>query len=52
MAKELVDSEIQGNAAVMFAKSFCPFCKMAKNIFDEIGAKYKNFELEDRGGCG
>lgn len=35
------------NCVVIFSKSTCPFCKMAKNVFNEIGANYKVIELDE-----
>lgn len=29
----------------MFSKSYCPFCKNAKGLFDSLDAKYKAIEL-------
>ena len=49
MAKVFVDEEIK-KPAVVFSKSYCSFCKMAKNVLNEIGAKYTTHELDNRGG--
>ena len=35
------------NCVVIFSKSTCPYCKMAKNVFNEIGATYKVIELDE-----
>lgn len=35
------------NCVVIFSKSTCPYCKMAKNVFNEIGANYKVIELDE-----
>lgn len=35
------------NCVVIFSKSTCPFCRMAKNVFNEIGTKYKVIELDE-----
>ena len=48
MAKEFVDGEIK-KPAVVFSKTYCPFCKMAKAALDEVGAKYALHELDERG---
>uniref|UniRef100_A0A8C9TDP1 Glutaredoxin-2, mitochondrial n=1 Tax=Scleropages formosus TaxID=113540 RepID=A0A8C9TDP1_SCLFO len=37
---------ISNNCVVIFSKTTCPYCKMAKNVFNEIGAKYKVIELD------
>ena len=51
MAKTFVDAEIQ-KPAVVFSKTYCPFCKMAKNVLSEIGAQYALHELDERGRWG
>ena len=48
MAQEFVDEEIK-KPAVVFSKSYCPFCKMAKAVLNEVGAKYTVHELDERG---
>uniref|UniRef100_A0A3Q4HWV5 Glutaredoxin domain-containing protein n=1 Tax=Neolamprologus brichardi TaxID=32507 RepID=A0A3Q4HWV5_NEOBR len=35
------------NCVVIFSKTTCPYCKMAKNVFNEIGATYKVIELDE-----
>lgn len=35
------------NCVVIFSKSTCPFCRMAKNVFNEIGTNYKVIELDE-----
>uniref|UniRef100_A0A8C5DYT5 Glutaredoxin-2, mitochondrial n=1 Tax=Gouania willdenowi TaxID=441366 RepID=A0A8C5DYT5_GOUWI len=37
------------NCVVIFSKTTCPYCKMAKNVFNEIGANYKVVELDEHG---
>ncbi|KAG2022423.1 hypothetical protein CC2G_000172 [Coprinopsis cinerea AmutBmut pab1-1] len=32
---ELVDSTIEKNRVVIFSKSYCPYCRKAKNLFAE-----------------
>lgn len=49
MAKAFVDGEIENNPVVLFSKSYCPFCKMAKGVLNETGAKFTVHELDDRG---
>ena len=51
MAKAFVDAEIQ-KPVVVFSKSYCPFCKMAKNVLSEIGVQYALYELDERGKWG
>ncbi|XP_038164310.1 glutaredoxin 2 isoform X1 [Cyprinodon tularosa] len=43
---QLVQEMVSQNCVVIFSKSTCPYCKMAKNVFNEIGANYKVIELD------
>lgn len=38
---------VSQNCVVIFSKTTCPYCKMAKNVFSEIGATYKVVELDE-----
>lgn len=38
---------VSHNCVVIFSKTSCPYCKMAKNVFSEIGAAYKVIELDE-----
>uniref|UniRef100_A0A671NE92 Glutaredoxin domain-containing protein n=1 Tax=Sinocyclocheilus anshuiensis TaxID=1608454 RepID=A0A671NE92_9TELE len=38
---------VSSNCVVIFSKTTCPYCKMAKNVFNEIGAAYKVVELDE-----
>ena len=51
MAKEFVDEQVKANPVVVFSKTYCPFCKMAKTALNKVGAKYALFELDERGEC-
>ncbi len=46
--KELVDAKISDNKVMVFSKSYCPFCKMAKQALNETKVKYEILEIEDR----
>lgn len=39
---------IRQNCIVIFSKSFCPYCKMAKEVFDKMNVSYKAIELDSR----
>ncbi|XKL63234.1 hypothetical protein PGB90_005598 [Kerria lacca] len=39
---------IKSEKIVIFSKSYCPFCKMAKEAFDKINASYFTVELDER----
>jgi len=42
--QEMIDSDV----VVIFSKTTCPFCDMAKKVFNELGQKYTCFELNKR----
>ncbi|KAK7888863.1 hypothetical protein WMY93_024423 [Mugilogobius chulae] len=43
---QYVQEVVSQNCVVIFSKTTCPYCKMAKNVFNEIGANYKVIELD------
>ncbi|XP_012694941.1 glutaredoxin 2 isoform X2 [Clupea harengus] len=43
---KFVQDVVSRNCVVIFSKTSCPYCKMAKNVFNEIGATYKVIELD------
>lgn len=49
MAQAFVDEKIANNKVMVFSKSYCPFCKMAKDALNETGVKYAVVELDERG---
>lgn len=49
MSKQLVDKVISDHKVVVFSKSYCPFCKMAKDALNSTGAKFHLIELDERG---
>lgn len=46
-AQEFVDQEIANHKIVVFSKSYCPFCTMAKEAIASAGGKYHVVELEN-----
>lgn len=44
---QYVQEVVSKNCVVIFSKTTCPYCKMAKNVFNEIGASYKVIELDE-----
>ncbi|KAL0274872.1 UNVERIFIED_CONTAM: hypothetical protein PYX00_002899 [Menopon gallinae] len=48
---QLVRDLISRNNIVIFSKSTCPYCKMAKEIFDSINCRYTSIELDQREDC-
>lgn len=49
MAQQFVDEKVKNNKVMVFSKSYCPFCKMAKDALNETGVKYGLVELDERG---
>ncbi|CAO3643649.1 unnamed protein product [Mucor hiemalis] len=44
--KNIVEEAIENNAVVIFSKSYCPYCKKAKALFDSLNVKYYSIELD------
>ena len=44
MVKDLISSDM----VVIFSKTYCPYCKVAKEVFDKIDKKYTAIELDTR----
>ncbi|XP_058495092.1 glutaredoxin 2 isoform X2 [Solea solea] len=47
-----VQEIVSQHCVVIFSKTTCPYCKMAKNVFNEIGATYKVIELDQHSDAG
>ncbi|XP_071956347.1 uncharacterized protein [Antedon mediterranea] len=47
-ATNFVETAIHDKCVVVFSKTYCPYCKMAKAALDEEGAKYEVVELDKR----
>lgn len=45
-AAEIVDKFIADNKVMVFSKSYCPFCKKVKAIFDSLNVQYLAHELD------
>ena len=45
---EWVKREIASGYVVIFSKTTCPYCRMAKNVFKDIGQEVKVIELNKR----
>ncbi|XP_054007873.1 uncharacterized protein LOC128891922 isoform X1 [Hylaeus anthracinus] len=48
VTKEQVNQLIASNTVVIFSKTKCPYCKMAKEVFDSLNQKYTAIELDER----
>ena len=44
---DFAKAEIANNKVVVFSKSFCPFCKKTKALFNEKGVDFKVYELNE-----
>ncbi|XP_060522165.1 uncharacterized protein LOC132699460 isoform X3 [Cylas formicarius] len=42
--KDLIGSD----KVVIFSKTYCPYCKLAKEVFDKLKEKYTTIELDER----
>ncbi|XP_065066657.1 uncharacterized protein LOC135692459 [Rhopilema esculentum] len=50
--KQLVDKMIAENKVMVFSKTYCPFCNMAKDALKKAGlSNFTVLELEDRSDC-
>lgn len=45
--KKSVDQLIKTNKVMVFSKSSCPYCTMAKKVFKEMGQEYGLVELDE-----
>ncbi|RKF57152.1 Glutaredoxin [Erysiphe neolycopersici] len=45
-AKTKAEQIIKDNPVVVFSKIYCPHCTNAKNLLNELGAKYYVIELD------
>merc|ERR1712087_333977 len=42
---DFVQAEIAAHEVVVFSKSYCPFCKKTKALFDDLEVDYTAYEL-------
>jgi glutaredoxin 3 len=49
--KEYVDEKVKDNKIVIFSKTSCGYCDMAKELFKTIGASYQTVELDMSQSC-
>lgn len=47
-AMNLVKRMISDHTVVVFSKTYCPYCDMAKKALTNVGAKYEVVELDTR----
>ncbi|XP_071982897.1 glutaredoxin 2 isoform X2 [Engystomops pustulosus] len=46
-ALKAVEETVSQNCVVIYSKSTCPYCKMAKDAFDSINVTYTTIELDE-----
>ncbi|KAG5676844.1 hypothetical protein PVAND_006651 [Polypedilum vanderplanki] len=51
MAEKFVKDTISKERVVIFSKTYCPYCEMAKQPFKKMNVKFLAIELEDRDDC-
>lgn len=57
-AKELIEGKVKAKKVMMFSKSYCPYCTMAKKALEHYIGKelkeedYEVLEMENRDDCG
>ncbi|XP_026671502.1 glutaredoxin-like isoform X2 [Ceratina calcarata] len=47
VSKEEIKQLIESDAVVIFSKTKCPYCKMAKEVFNKLQKKYTAIELDE-----
>ena len=48
---KFIAEKIKLNPVIMFTKSTCKFCKMAKEVMDGIGVKYAEEDIGEKENC-
>ncbi|KAJ3644830.1 hypothetical protein Zmor_022532 [Zophobas morio] len=48
---QLVKDLIKSDTVVIFSKSYCPYCRLAKEVFDNLKQKFTAIELDQRDDC-
>ncbi|RKO84776.1 thioltransferase, partial [Blyttiomyces helicus] len=46
--KDIVESAVAENKTVVFAKSYCPYCKKSKALLESLNVQYALFDLDLR----
>ncbi|MPC96022.1 Glutaredoxin-2, mitochondrial [Portunus trituberculatus] len=42
----MVKEKVKNNCVMIFSKTYCPYCKMAKKAFKDLGVPYNVYELD------
>ncbi|GBP16685.1 Glutaredoxin-C4 [Eumeta japonica] len=46
--KQFIKEAISSDKVVVFSKSYCPYCKLAKEVFNKVKQPIKVYELDER----
>ncbi|BEJ12143.1 hypothetical protein CspHIS471_0206030 [Cutaneotrichosporon sp. HIS471] len=46
-AKDFVEKEIKAHDVLVFSKSYCPYCRSAKNVLHQYTDAMKVYELDE-----
>lgn len=46
--QDFVNELIKKHSIVIFSKTYCPYCKMAKEVFESLKKPYTVIELDNR----
>ncbi|XP_064619776.1 uncharacterized protein LOC135483139 [Lineus longissimus] len=50
-ARTFVNAQIASKKVVVFSKTYCSYCKMAKQALKDVGADFLLLELDNRPDC-
>ena len=50
MASQFIQSALEADKVVVFSKSYCPYCKKAKDALKRASIPFKAYEIENRQG--
>jgi glutaredoxin len=51
-SQQEVNNIVESNKVVVFAKTYCPFCKKAKTLLESLNVKFVTIELDELGELG
>ncbi|CAH0725730.1 unnamed protein product, partial [Brenthis ino] len=46
--QQFIKEAISQEKVVVFSKSYCPYCKLAKDVFEKVKQPIKVYELDER----
>ncbi|XP_043279115.1 glutaredoxin-C4-like isoform X2 [Venturia canescens] len=48
VTREMVQQMVDADMVVIFSKSYCPYCKLAKEVFQKMKRQFTAIELDQR----